>query len=524
MVKASNFATLELLLKHLIASKDKLDDHRLRDENGVSIRRNKSKHDSFGMMAIREFFPEDTSKYGGNSDTECQSFFTCLLHVFGLYVNTPAQLSKIFPKFAQLSPYLYARQSQFLSSSKKLILDPKYNRSEEYIVMASAKFKQTNSQKSKEQASNQSSSKLAARVDNPLQFEPAEWIKTIQTVYEEAMETRDVGKLGIVLESSLQGTRSIDIISEDTAKIELAGANVRVIGHSKIREGSDAEVKTMIVKPVGLTAKQIVAGVVLYRSLLEPELKQIRALPSLQKLERGSMAYTHELNKRISSLVNPALGAAIKQIWPEQAKTASEQGRPFSSHIARSMAANMGFLLHGGGRSRDMYLKEALNHSSFGSVVNYKGVSFVEKKTTGGDASALLELSARLLKTQEDVARLKTDLSKKRPAEHSADNIEMPPPASKKRNVPAHRPIGEQMSEEIMDKDGVFHTIKKFPRRLGLSKSEFRERYDLAMRTLTGLGIETTTRNLKRIGIGQRSINCFHNKSTDCDPTDYTKE
>ena len=123
MVKQSKFETLKLLIAHLLENKDQLDDHSERDDDGVSIRRNKSKKTSFGMTTIREFFPDDVSKYGPNEDQECQSFFTCLLHVVGLYTNTPTQLKTIFPKFSQLGPYLYARQSQFFSSSKKLILD-----------------------------------------------------------------------------------------------------------------------------------------------------------------------------------------------------------------------------------------------------------------------------------------------------------------------------------------------------------------------------------------------------------------
>ena len=105
------------------------------------------------------------------------------------------------------------------------------------------------------------------------------------------------------------------------------------------------------------------------------------------------------------------------------------------------------------------------------------------------------------------------------------DDVVQPPKKKKKPNVPRHRPVGLQ-SATLKDRYGNLHTLPRFERKINLSQEQFKARMDAAEEMFLEKDISISVKNLRKIGIGQRSM-CLRQgseKEGDCDPTDYEKE
>jgi hypothetical protein len=80
---AKNFQRLEKLVNELLANKDKLDNRRVRDEEGNVTNRNKDRPDSWYMKKIKAVFPDEEEDYGA----DCAAIGTCMRHLYGKYIT-----------------------------------------------------------------------------------------------------------------------------------------------------------------------------------------------------------------------------------------------------------------------------------------------------------------------------------------------------------------------------------------------------------------------------------------------------
>ena len=127
------------------------------------------------------------------------------------------------------------------------------------------------------------------------------------------------------------------------------------------------------VEPVGLTAQQVVEGLKRYRHQTAVDIAFINDsnADALSKLN-GRLAKLQFVNEKLSAIWNSKISEAAKQLFPEVAKEAAEQRRPFASHVARAFHANASYQLYGNGELENTYFKRALQHSNYGSIVNYQ--------------------------------------------------------------------------------------------------------------------------------------------------------
>ena len=97
----------------------------------------------------------------------------------------------------------------------------------------------------------------------------------------------------------------------------------------------------------------------------------------------------------------------------------------------------------------------------------------------------------------------------------------------KKPDVPKHLPKGPQFVT-LKDKYGNDVRFQKLPRVIGLSEELALERVQKAEAMLLDHDILISARNVKALGIGQRSVNCLRIKvvpsESECEATDYSKE
>jgi hypothetical protein len=94
-----------------------------------------------------------------------------------------------------------------------------------------------------------------------------------------------------------------------------------------------------------------------------------------------------------------------------------------------------------------------------------------------------------------------------------------------KRKVPRHLPYGIKTSE-LKNKAGEMVQLQKFPRRVGLTLEQFQQRLVGAEKLLTDNNITVSASNLKKLGIGQRSVQCRTGAKPDepCVINDYSNE
>jgi hypothetical protein len=94
-----------------------------------------------------------------------------------------------------------------------------------------------------------------------------------------------------------------------------------------------------------------------------------------------------------------------------------------------------------------------------------------------------------------------------------------------KRKVPRHLPYSIK-TNELNNQAGEMVKLEKFPRRVGLTLEQFQQRLVAAEKLLTDNKITVSANNLKKIGIGQRSIQCRTGAKPGgtCIINDYSKE
>jgi hypothetical protein len=487
MVK--KFEHLEKLVDEFLANTDKLDNRRVRDEEGNVTFRNKDRPDSWYMKKIKAAFPDEEEDYG----TECAAIGTCMRHLYGKYVTNIKNLERIAPKIKKLGVYVAARESQYLTDIKRVFRTDTLKREAKRL------FAQSKEEKELELKLNPI--KIDERLRNPLIMPLEETIATMK----EFINTNEMGELGWILEAAI-GSRSIDLMNPEIAEIGLNPENedeLLITGHSKVRskeQWDEVKEKTVVVKPVGLTAYQAMEGLYYYRG------ETLRTIAFIQekyadKLEDlDEVSYHQFINEKLGSIYNPKLSEAAKKLFPEVAAQAAKDKRAFASHAARAFHANASYALYGGDEHEDVYFRNRLQHAGFGSIANYKQIALAPRKDPVAPVDAdLTDVKADVLSHTRQIEVLKRKIE-----ELTGGGEEGAP---KKLNVPKHLPLGIQ-SNEFKARDGTILKLDKFPRRTGLTLAQFEKRLADAEKLLEDNNISSSSRNLKKLGLGQRTVRC----------------
>lgn len=372
------------------------------------------------------------------------------------------------------------------------------NKNKEFLEACTLAWRQTPEEKYIEGKTLPST--LATRLTNPLEFN----LESVLAVIRDNVDSDIFAHMGIILEVCL-GCRSVDLLNPSVMHLSLSSnlLMLEMTGHSKIR--SDAiweEVKqqTREVQPVGLTPQETLDMLSRYRVGILEIIASFEPPSSLTPLQRLQF-----INHRLSLRFAGRLASAARQLFPEQ----SERGGKFGSHTCRALHANMSFSLYGAGQSEDVYFKEQLQHSDFGSVCNYKTVRLQPTgfhKELASICTRLDRLEGKVV-VEEVVVEVKT--KRKRP------------------NRPQHRPVGDQYAT-MCDRQKKEHTILKYKVRHGTSAEDRLDLVHDAEAKLQALDIPCTVRNIAALGIGSRCVNLLRTnrkkQRTTYSCTDYKRE
>ena len=516
------YSKLDTMIKTMLSNPEKMDNRRIRDASGELPSRNKDNPNSWYMKLIKSTFPEEEEAYG----TNCSAIGMCMRHLFSRYITTMKQLKDIAPLIKRLGVFIAASEAQYFFDVRVAL--KKGKKSGAFELLADKLFKQSKDEKEEEQRLNPGN--LEARLQKPL-FMPL--VETLAVMQANA-DTDDMGKLGWILEGAV-GTRSIDLMNPEVATITLNPDNkeeLLIKGHSKVRtEALWEKVKNTVavVRPVALTAQQVVDGLERYRRHTAVDIAFINKSNADALSKLNGLARLQFVNEKLSAIWNNKLSEAAKLLFPVVAKEAAEQKRPFASHVARAFHANASYQLYGNGELENTYFKRALQHSNYGSIVNYQQLRVVAPGAASETAD-LTNLKTDMHVLQEKVSELIEICGKEAKEEKEGKEGEEEVVNQKKRkkpDVPKHLPKGPQFVT-LKDKYGNDVRFQKLPRVIGLSEELALERVQKAEAMLLDHDILISARNVKALGIGQRSVNCLRIKvvpsESECEATDYSKE
>jgi hypothetical protein len=518
------FNKLIVLLNEFKNNPSKMIDHRQRDDTGKLQAHNKDDPNSWFMKMIKTTFP--------NEPFSCYALGTCIRHLIELHVTSTKELIIIAPLLKQVGKYIAAREAQYFSDITKALTKNK-KRSAEFRELAKKLFVQTPAEKKLDAEINPS--KLDMFLSEPLQFNLPFVLATIIS----NLESVDRPEMGITLEL-IFGTRSIDLINEEIAEVTVCKTNpmmLTITGHSKIRSGEkllDVLSTPRDFYPNGCSPIQALKLLYRYRVLCSPDIEWVKDKFQVEIDDLPPLERIHFINEKLTYIFNASLVKAAHTMFPEQALVADKRGQRFGSHIARALSINMSIILYmPQGSSRDMYMRDHLQHTGFGSTVNYKQVVFNEVGAGGYVSSDAKEVSNKLIvhiaefksdildqKKEIDTLRLEIDELK------TSRGIPVIPQTKKRKTAP-HRAIGEVVVT-LIDVDGNQHDLIRINRGMPNStEKQKQERVDIVEKILAEHKIENTYKNMQKMGIGTRSIKLLRTGNSNKGEMlagDYSKE
>jgi hypothetical protein len=492
-----SFSTLKTLLTTLVARKDELPDHTA--DNGGK-RFNKDKAGAFYMVLIHDAFPNEQKHF---KDKQCQAIGTCIRHLVGKYVINKKQFLEIIPLVLALQKYINGRQSQYLSDMKAAFhanKKPKTMLDEVDKVMRQ-------SAEQKEQQAELFPSNLDVDLEAPLEFKLADVLAVIER-YKKSIVHAD---WGIALELAL-GTRSIDVLDDTVMKLKVSpvdSSKVVITGHSKHRTDAAFAANmddSITITPVGMTPVEAVDLLRKYRQPVAAQRAHIRTTfaTHVKEFNGNPRKIAQFESHKLSLIYNAKLAAAAQRGFPEQALLRkNEKSKNLTSHFMRALHGNAAYALFGQGRSMDVFLRDRLQHAGFGSIQNYKRVAI---NGVGNQNDQLInsQLLSQVVEQKQKYQELQDELDELRL--NPPEGVERPKPKRKCPDVPAHRPIGVQ-TVTLKDRNDIDIVFTKFQRVMNLTELQQQQRVDSAEEMLMDQNVIVNVRNLKGLGIGQRSVN-----------------
>ena len=335
---SAKYDKLYQLLQELLARKDTLPSHRERDEDTGRIVSDQ-KHDaanSWYMKLVHASFPDE--------DFQCAALGKCIRQLLERYVTNQPQFKKIWPLLKQMGTYIAAREAQYFSDISKALKAGKKSASFKELVTTT--IVQTAAERALDRELNPSNHD--DRVKEPIYVDLPNFIKVIQ----DNKNTEDRDTLGWVLEGA-GGRRSIDIVNPEVMSVKRGTTNsstIAITGHSKIRnDGQWEQVKNaapLEIRPIGMSPDEFLDGIERYRAMVAPDIAFIQAKHKAELNKLTPLKKLHFMNEKLTKMINPGLGKAAKDLFPEEAVVAAARGQPWASHVARALNANASVELH----------------------------------------------------------------------------------------------------------------------------------------------------------------------------------
>jgi hypothetical protein len=336
--------------------------------------------------------------------------------------------------------------------------------------------KQTFDQKLAQADANPST--LEADLELPLCFTLEDVLAVIK------LYTRDDAKheeLGCSLELAV-GSRSVDLLDDTILTVKVCqhdSTKVRLTGRSKHSQASafDSNNQNYIeIVPVGLSPQEVCDVLARYRIPIEADREHIRAYNAvhLKQFEDRPRVHAQFLSRQLSRFYNRRLQNACMLAFPrEQAVRKSTTGKNIGSHTLRALHVNCAYALHGNSSSMDVFMKNRLQHASYGSIPNYKRVKLVDTPP-----AETTDVSIAVLKRKSPT------------------------------NLPRHRHIGLQ-HVTMKDREHNDVTFVRFEIVRHMSEEDKESRLVDAERMLTEKNVRLNGQNLKRLGVGSRIVNQY---------------
>ena len=187
-------------------------------------------------------------------------------------------------------------------------------------------------------------------------------------------------------------------------------------------------------------------------------------------------------NSKISTYLNKGLSEVVKKLYPEQKALHGRSG----THLTRAINFQLGYNAFAKpNESKFIFGKRSLHHSDFSSIANYDAVvvrSRIEEGPVNME-SKLNELEARL--TAFEQKPVPQEGSRKR----------------KEYTIPSNY-------VELKGSNGDIQ-LPKFKRMVAISDTALQERCQEGLNILQAAGVQATNTNLRKLGIGAKSVNAF---------------
>ena len=404
---------------------------------------------SWYLNLIHQYFPGE----------ECVSLGACIKLLVEKHVNTVKSMKVIAPLLEEIAPFVNASKEQFYSDLRTKVCVDKSEaiRSEaQKVLKTTQNEKKIQNRKAKE--------KLNSRLANQIELTEDRVYKNIV----EGINSSDIYELGIALETAI-GVRSIDIASKHVANFKQAGDYVEITGYSKDKEKNTEKRKInqttpRRVRPVGVSADQFIHNLNRYRN-------SERITSTIERFGTE--------NSKISTYLNKGLSEVVKKLYPEQKALHGRSG----THLTRAINFQLGYNAFAKpNESKFIFGKRSLHHSDFSSIPNYDAVvvrSRIEEGPVNME-SKLNELEARL--TAFEQKPVPQEGSRKR----------------KEYTIPSN----------YVEFDGDIK-LPKFKRMMTISDTALQERCQEGFKILQAAGVQATNTNLRKLGIGAKSVNAF---------------
>ena len=409
---------------------------------------------SWYLNLIHKYFPGE----------ECVSLGACIKLLVKKHVNTVKSTEVIAPLLEEIAPFVNVSKEQFYSDLRTKVFGHKSE-----AIRAEAQKVLKTTQIEKKIQNRKAKDNLNLRLANQIELTE----DRVYTNIVDGLNSHDIYELGIALETAI-GTRSIDIASKHVANFKLAGDYVEITGYSKDKEKNTAKRKInqttpRLVRPVGITADQFIHHLKRYRN-------SERIANTIERFG--------EDNSKISTYLNKGLSEVVKELYPEQKALHGRSG----SHLTRAINFQLGYNAFAKpNESKFIFGKRSLHHSDFASIPNYDAVAVRSRVEEGpvNIESKLNELEARLgaFEQQKPVPQ---EASRKR----------------KEYTIPSNY-------VELEKSNGDDIQLPKFKRMMTISDTALQERCQEGFKLLQTSGVATTNTNLRKLGIGAKSVNAL---------------
>jgi hypothetical protein len=412
------------------------------------------------METIRLAFPQLEKR-------DCTTVYSCMKLIMPTVCKTLAIARKLIPKFKQLIPFLFKRDSYSSSEIHFGQIREIFNESPPLVREYVHSTMRTTGRQKKIQAA-KADERVESKLLNPFRVSLRDFLENIAR----DAESTSFGPLLSALESA-SGSRAIELISKSVSTFEavpnLPGF-IRQTGQAKARGKKVEPVKKPI---IGMSVNRFLNRLAFIRQTTD------------QDVDAGMD------NKGLARKYEPDAVAHVQSIYPSLGKGAG-------THKMRAAYSKASYMIHNPNEeiSPSEWMKRVLGHGSYNSLKNYDSV-IVTRGPSVKPADlpmAIIEINARVSALEEK----RSNEQDEKEVDHIVVLIN-----NKKRKI-------EEI--EFTKTDGVDVKIKKIQRIRGKTEEETFALVRRAEKLLRDNGVKVTKENIVRLGIGSTNVSKYRTK------------